>query len=297
MSSARFVHLIPTGLDRLADEISGQAAERWPGPTPALGAFDESEAVQSLALNAINFGSGYHDIVRKEPGMSGARTMMFRLVRYVEGSGPLHADRLRRITLEDCSQIFGQELDGDATEQLMARFTTALNDRGTFLDQNGGTARAVLEACEHSAVTLAQSLTEMPFYRDVETYDGRPVSFYKRAQITPADLYRAGIWQFSDLTELTAFADNLVPHVLRLDGAIEVDEEVVTAMEKGERLEPGSAPEVELRAAAVTAVEELVKRIDNQQVWPMHLDEWLWERGGGPRYKAVRRPRSRSVFY
>ena len=297
MGAARLVRLAPDGLDRLAQELVTVSSEQSFGQTPTLQAFDESKAVLSLAANAINFGSGYHDIVRKEPGMSGARTMLKRLVRYADATGPLNAGRLQQISLEDASQIFGQELDGDAIEQLMSRFTDALNDLGAYIDQNDGTAKAILESCDHSAVALAKSLTEMPFYRDVETYNDQPVSFYKRAQITPADLYRQGIWQFCDLSELTAFADNLVPHVLRLDGAIQVDEVLVATIERGERLRPGSPAEIELRAAAVLAVEELVERIDDPQLWPMHVDEWLWERGGGARYKAVRRPRSRSVFY
>ena len=44
--------------------------------------------------------------------------------------------------------------------------------------------------------------------------------FLKRAQIAAADLCRAGVAEFADLGELTMFADNLVPHVLRLDGIL-----------------------------------------------------------------------------
>ena len=48
---------------------------------------------------------------------------------------------------------------------------------------------------------------------------GVPVPFLKRAQIAAADLApRRASSQFPDLERLTMFADNLVPHVLRLDG-------------------------------------------------------------------------------
>ena len=43
----------------------------------------------------------------------------------------------------------------------------------------------------------------------------------KRAQIAAADLALAGIAPADDLPELTLFADNLVPHVLRIDGVLE----------------------------------------------------------------------------
>jgi hypothetical protein len=293
LDNGTIVALNIDGLERLASTavaaIKPQTLQRV--------TFDEERALRSLAANAINFGSGYHDLIRKEPGMSGAQTMLVRLMRYLDATGPLTVDRLLMFTTEDCSQVFGQEMDGGAVEQLVSRFAIALNDLGVFLANHDGTAKSVLEQSGSSAEALAADLIGMPFYADTERHDAGDVAFYKRAQITPADLAREGLWLFDDLDRLTAFADNLVPHVLRLDGAIDVDPDVVASIERGERLEPGSAAEVELRAAAVVAVEELTARIDRPNVWPMHVDEWLWKRGGSPHYKSVRRPRCRSVFY
>ncbi len=264
-------------------------------PVPAE--FDEHRAMRVLAADAINFGSGYHDVVRKLPGLSGARTMHTHLNRYVDATGPLTDQRLMALTPTDCSQIFGQELDGGALEELITRFAMAFNDLGRFVYERGGTAGSVLETIGTSAVGLAESLTAMPFYVDRENYFGYPVSFYKRAQITAAELHRRHLWHFDDLDQLTGFADNLVPHVLRIEGGLIVDDDLVARIGRGDQLAPGSPEEVELRAAAVVGVEELVTRINDPRVWAMHVDEWLWERGGERRYKALRRPRSRSVFY
>ncbi len=51
------------------------------------------------------------------------------------------------------------------------------------------------------------------------------------------------------------FADNLVPHVLRLDGVLWFDPELVARIEHEELIEHGSPEEVEIRACAVHAVE------------------------------------------
>lgn len=290
---ARRVVIDTGGLDRLALE-----ARRAIGDTKLRTvSFDEARAMRVLAGDAINFGSGYHDIVRKEPGLSGARTMQARLDRYLDATGPLDHRRLAAITPSDCSQIFGQELDGGALEELMTSFAIALNDLGGFVETGGGSARKILTACENSAVALAQRLSVMPYYDDVAQYRGARVAFFKRAQITPADLARQGLWSFTDLHRLTAFADNLVPHVLRLDGALVLDPDLERRIGAGERLEAGGDEEVELRAASVVAVDELVARIGRPDVWAMHVDAWLWERGSGAHYKSVRRPRVRSVYY
>lgn len=76
---------------------------------------------------------------------------------------------------------------------------------------------------------------------------GRP--FYKRAQLACADLAHAEVVRFRDLDRLTLFADNLVPHVLRVDGLLAYDEGLLARIESEELLEHDSAEEVEIRAS------------------------------------------------
>ena len=54
------------------------------------------------------------------------------------------------------------------------------------------------------------------------------------------------------------FADNLVPHVLRLDGVLEFDPRFAGRIEREELIEHDSPEEVEIRACAVHAVELIV---------------------------------------
>ena len=294
--------------DSVLDDLArAMEVDRTPNPTavgsaldssaldsPALTDAETAEATLTFALDAINFGSGYHDIVRKRPGRSGAQTMADALVDYVSWTGPLVPERLQGFTIDDCSQIFGQELDGGATEELMSLFTTALTDLGEWLEENNGVA-AVLERANGSAEALAEHLTTMLFYRDVESHGGKPVAFYKRAQITPADLarrVRPGL--FNDLQRLTAFADNLVPHTLRVLGAITLDNDLAAAIDAGVLLDPGGRAEVEIRAAGVVCVERLAASTNSMA---MDVDAHLWQRGQDPVIKRTPRHRSRSVFY
>ncbi len=76
----------------------------------------------------------------------------------------------------------------------------------------------------------AQLAAGMPMFADP--------GFYKRAQILPADLALAGVAEFDDLDELTIFADNLVPHVLRVDGVLAYDDELAAQIDAGELLPP-----------------------------------------------------------
>jgi Potential Queuosine, Q, salvage protein family len=117
--------------------------------------------------------------------------------------------------------------------------------------------------------------------------------FYKRAQITASDLALAGLAEFDDLDRLTIFADNLVPHVLRVDGVLRYEPELAAHIDAGKLLPAGPA-EREIRACAIHACELLSQRTG---IAPRILDVTLWNRGQGPEYKAIPRHRTRSVFY
>jgi hypothetical protein len=101
------------------------------------------------------------------------------------------------------------------------------------------------------------------------------------------------------MDQLTIFADNLVPHVLRMDGILRYEEALVARIEAASLIPAGSSEEIEIRAGAVHAVELIKKSIcdSGQPVTSSQLDYFLWNRGQLPRYKAVPRHRTRTVYY
>jgi putative queuosine salvage protein len=258
-------------------------------PAPDLeGASLEDRAAFSLTLNAINFGSGWFPTLRKAPGMSGFRTVEAGL----RARGPWSADELAAMTREEIAAAVGQ----DPEHELMGHFAVHLRELGERVrDECGGSFLALAQSGDGSAVALLERLADWPTWRDVSTYDGEDVPFFKRAQIAAADLALADIAPAGDLAELTLFADNLVPHVLRVDGVLEVDPELVQRIESEQLIEHDSPEEVELRACALHAVELLVAA--HGSTTATAVDNTLWNRGAQPRYKAIPRHRARTTDY
>jgi hypothetical protein len=237
-----------------------------------------------LALDAINFGSGWFPQLRKrhEHGgtLSGYFTVAWGLADHVRGGGPLTAPWLRATSARTIAAILDQPPD----MELMSLYAQGLRELGGFL----GTRRALdlVAECEGSAERLAATLA-----RGMAMFDDR--GFYKRAQIVASDLALAGLARFSDLDRLTIFADNLVPHVLRCEGVLVYDDALAAWIDAGRSLSLGG-PEREIRACALHACELLSERTG---VAPRVLDAWLWNRGQAPEYKARPRHRCRNVFY
>lgn len=265
---------------------------------------DEDVVAFVLTLDAVNFGSGYFPHLRKRGDMSGYFTIASALRERFEREGPFTADELRLLTPQACASLFGQDLGDEARAELMGLFAAALNDLGRYLlDRFGGRFTGPVEEAQSSAGRLVRLLAEMPYFRDVARYDGLEVPFYKRAQITVADLWirfggqRAGF--FKDIDRLTMFADNAVPNVLRVDGVLRYESALAERIGRGELIPAGAEEEVELRASALHAVELIVTelRATGHDVTATTLDSFLWTRGQQPLYKASPRHRTRTVFY
>src|SRR4051795_12803436 len=235
-----------------------------PGPPPALDperhyleGSPADVASYLLALDSINFGSGWFPTLRKRPGCSGYYTIAWALADRFREDGPWSPAALRALDGPTLAEVLGQDPD----HELMGLYARALRDLGRFLEEND-------PITEGSAELLAEQLAgAMPMFDDV--------GFWKRAQITANDLTLAGVAEFDDIDRLTIFADNLVPHVLRIDGVLVYDEHLAAHIDSGELLRPGSE-EREIRACALHACESIAAELGTP---PRTLDVMLWNRG------------------
>src|SRR5919202_1525439 len=155
--------------------------------------------LDALALDAINFGSGWFPTLRKRRGpdgtaVSGYFTVAWGLADRFRALGPWTNAELRAMRTEEIADVLGQA-------------------RG-------------------SAVRLAEMLAA-----GMAMFDDR--GFYKRAQIAGSDLALAGVAAFDDIDRLTIFADNPGPHVLRVDGVLRYDERLAAHIDAGRDLRPG----------------------------------------------------------
>jgi Potential Queuosine, Q, salvage protein family len=278
-------------------EVAGYAARLFREPDPGQEAEHEpadreAAAAFAICMNAINFGSGWWPTIRKRRGHSGYETIAAGVRERFATAGPWTAEELTMIDTQAIAGVVGQ----DREHPLIPQFAAALRDLGShLLAEHGGRYLDVVER-DPSAPALAGRLAGWEAFADVSIYEEREVPFYKRAQLAVADLDRAGVVELADLDRLTAFADNLVPHVLRVDGILHLDPELTARIEAEELLVYGSPEEVELRACAVHAV-ELLAAATGGVLTPAAIDAALWNRGRDRRYKRVPRPRCRNTAY
>ncbi|KAG2378108.1 hypothetical protein C9374_008730 [Naegleria lovaniensis] len=111
------------------------------------------------------------------------------------------------------------------------------------------------------------------------------VFLYKKAQLIVAELHihlheEDPTFFFPDIHEMTIFVDNVIPATLIKAGVLEIDEEMKLKIHDGKPFKYGSPAEVELRALAVHASEEIIRIANsepyNADINSLHLDYYLW---------------------
>jgi len=305
MARARFVRIDEAALEAFSTQL-GRAPLPEIDVDPAHEEIGDPETTLAyvLTLDAINFGSGYFPFLQKSPGRSGYLTIAHRLESRFRTDGCWSPAELEGLDAEACAEVFGQDLRVPEVAELMSLYATALNDLGVFVrERHAGRFERVVEAADASAAALVAELSRMPFYRDIARYDHFDVPFFKRAQISASDLHTAfagaGNGRFSDIDDLTMFADNLVPHVLRRSGVLVYAEGLARRVDDGVEIPSGSPEEVEIRAAGVHAVEACVRllRANGVSATARRIDGVLWNMGQRPEIKAHPRHRTRCTYY
>jgi hypothetical protein len=265
---------------------------------------DEPQQVAFVLIrDCVNFGSGFHPELVKRAGLSGARTIEAALLEHVRADGVPDGRWLAEVTPEGCAEMFGQPRHG-APLELMTMFATAWREFGVLLcERYDGQTAGLVEAAGDRAARMIELLGQLPCWRDIARFEELAVPFLKRARLSVLGLEVAarmhGRRRFADIADVPIFADNLIPHVLKVDGLLRFHPELDARIDQGRLLEPGSPEEVSIRAGAVAVCARLASAAASagRGIMPLEVASRLWKRGQQPRYKARPRHRARCFAY
>ena len=313
LRGARLVSLDLAAIERLAQEW---ATQPWPASTATLTALHQPGAPEhapnwTLLLDALNFcfwgepGRPRWRVEWRDQSHDGYDALAAALSRAVADGLPVwDADWLADLEAETLEVVLRPEAGAPMIPLFAERLTNAREVGRILRDSYDGLFANVVEDAEYDAVTLALALErEFSSFADVAMWDGRPVPFLKRAQICVADLRAVtggvGVGAIRGVERLTAFADYKLPQLLRRFGAIQYAPELAATVDSYTLIAAGSAPEVEIRAATLWAVELLRRALERhgQQHSAAEIDYRLWS--ASQTRTPDERPyhRTRTIYY
>lgn len=310
MAEAQHVRIVPEAAAALADRWAADGLQ--PPVWSARYHWDDTthrKANWLLALDAVNFSFWSQEAdLRWEVEIDGEVldgywALAACLTRAVaEKRRVWDAKYLAQMHPGDVTHIFRGAKVSNMPPMLFDRLNN-LREVGRVLDAKyrGQFMHAIRVAGGSAARLVALVGADFASFNDVATYNGRPVRFYKRAQLLVSDLWGAyggkGHGAFNDLEVLTAFADYKLPQLLRHHGVLAYAPALSATVDAREVIPQGSPQEVEIRAATVQAC-ELLRDLLVARGLPFRAFEvdWaLWQQSQG--MKLAPYHLTRSIYY
>ncbi|KAM7241302.1 hypothetical protein CapIbe_007874 [Capra ibex] len=280
-----------------------EAAVNWVFVTDTLNFSFWSESDEHKCL--VGFGGKTY---------SGYWSLCAAINRALEEGIPItSASYYATVTLDEVRHILRS--DTDVPMPLIEERHRILNETGKILlEKFGGSFLNCVQKSDKSAQKLLHLVVEnFPSYRDVTQFEGKRISFYKRAQILVADTWSVlegkGDGCFKDISSITMFADYRLPQVLVYLGALKYSNELLEKLLKGEMLFYGNRQEVEIRGCSVWCVElirdcllELIEKKGEKTTGEINsilLDYYLWDYARDHRedMKGIPFHRTRCIYY
>lgn len=154
-----------------------------------------------------------------------------------------------------------------------------------ILNDYEGDSRLFVEASKHSVRNFVDRVArELYSFNDTFYYKKKKVFFLMRAQMLAGNIIGAfdgkGYGKFRDVDYLTALADYKLPQFLADVGIIGYSDALTAKLQKRRLIAQGSSEEIEIRSAAIQAVEHITDalRKKRRKAHAYEIDRMLWHR-------------------
>ncbi len=295
IAGSRYVR---TNLRKIEEVASWMAYEELPVPQFGLPYGMEKTLDQAvdfvLVADTIDFAfTDFSTHVKFQVDYQGRHTSdseaMFACMKRAldEGIPLLEGRYLAQVTRADLEHIFR----GNIKMPMLDERVEIFHQVGQALEKNyGGHFHNFVGACSPRLYDSGKGLidklvAEFPRFNDTSRYDGHEVKFYKLAQLgiwmLYSSLYASGGFRLEDPEKMTAFADYIVPVVLRVMGITSYSPALENAINTFQMIPRDSAEEIEIRGHCLYATallrEEVNKlRPPDRQVIIPQIDARLW---------------------
>ena len=279
LNNAKLVHI---NKEKLIDVANWMAYEEFPKPDGSM-LFDfgnDPDVLMdfTMVVNTMNFAfTDFTTGVKFETDYQGKRwcdseAMLACMHRAINSGIPLFSgEYLANLTKEQFNTIFAGTIQMPMVDERVAIF----NEVGRVLvEKYQGSYHNFVRSCsprlyDQGNGLLERLVTEFPRFNDVSDYHGNKVQIFKLAQLGIWGMHLAlsprGHWKLEDASELTAFADYIVPVGLRVMGIFEYAKELEDQINNLQEVKRDSDAEVELRASSIYCIALLTEEINKRR--------------------------------
>jgi hypothetical protein len=201
-----------------------------------------------------------------------SEAMLACMHRAVNSGTPLFSgEYLAGLTRDEFARVFSGTIEMPMIDERVKIF----NEVGRVLvEKYEGSYHNFVRSCPPKLYAggeglLERLVIEFPRFQDTSQYRGSTIQIYKLAQLGIWGMHLAlspkGLWKLEDASDLTAFADYIVPVALRVMGIFEYTLELEAKINALEEIKRDSEAEIELRASSIHAIALLTEEINKRR--------------------------------
>ena len=275
IENAKFIQINKKEIEKFANQIKDVNIQNWLYNSPYKLLDENIETIITFLLyfEAIDFsfwGNPKWHIETINGVEDGSMALMYAMLRYMRENKSFN-----NLTKEKFKKYLQGNIDIPLFEeryQIIKNINKVVNEK---MDGNFYNAVFKLTNDEELFKFIIDNFED---FKDVRTYQGKIIYFYKLAQLLTSDILHIREKKENvkvDYSHLVGCSDYKIPQGLRALNLVEYNKELADIVDNKIEIKENSTYEVEIRATVIYVIDE-IKKLLNNKINAIELNDYIW---------------------
>lgn len=275
IENAKFIQINKKKIEKFANQIKDVNIQNWLYNSPYKLLDENIETIITFLLyfEAIDFsfwGNPKWHIETINGVEDGSMALMYAMLRYMRENKSFN-----NLTKEKFKKYLQGNIDIPLFEeryQIIKNINKVVNEK---MDGNFYNAVCKLTSDEELFSFIIDNFED---FKDVRTYQGKIIYFYKLAQLLTSDILHIREKKENikvDYSHLVGCSDYKIPQGLRALNLVEYNKELADIVDNKIEIKENSTYEVEIRATVIYVIDE-IKKLLNNKINAIELNDYIW---------------------
>lgn len=275
IENAKFIQINKKEIEKFANQIKDVNIQNWLYNSPYKLLDENIETIITFLLyfEAIDFsfwGNPKWHIETINGVEDGSMALMYAMLRYMRENKSFN-----NLTKEKFKKYLQGNIDIPLFEeryQIIKNINKVVNEK---MDGNFYNAVCKLTSDEELFSFIIDNFED---FKDVRTYQGKIIYFYKLAQLLTSDILHIREKKENikvDYAHLVGCSDYKIPQGLRALNLVKYNKELADIVDNKIEIKENSTYEVEIRATVIYVIDE-IKKLLNNKINAIELNDYIW---------------------
>ena len=275
IENAKFIQINKKEIEKFANQIKDVNIQNWlyNSPYKLLDENIENIITFLLYFEAIDFsfwGTPKWQIETSNGKEDGSMALMYAMLSYIRENKSFD-----NLTKEKFKEYLKGNVDIPLFEE---RFKIIKSVNKVVNERFGGDFYNDIYNLTNDEELFKFIIDNFEDFKDVRTYQGKIIYFYKLAQLLTSDILHIREKNENikvDYSHLVGCSDYKIPQGLRALNLVKYNKELADIVDNKVEIKENSEYEVEIRATVIYVIDE-IKRLLNNKVNAIELNDYIW---------------------